>query len=128
MKQKSNDYIAIPAILKVENGALTKIGAFLKESDFKKVVIFFGNGLIEMFGNTVMESLRSADIEVLEYQELDSIRLEDINSLAFRQSSVWAAEKSLMQQNIADFYVNCPLSVSPPLPPAMDFPVPVHPF
>ena len=83
MKQKSNDYIAIPAILKVENGALTKIGAFLKESDIKKVVIFFGNGLIEMFGNTVMESLRSADIEVLEYQELDSIHLEDINSLAF---------------------------------------------
>lgn len=83
MKQKNNDYIAIPAFLKVENSALAKIGTYLKESDIQKVVIFFGNGLIELFGNTVMESLRCADIEVLEYQELDSVRLEDITALAF---------------------------------------------
>ncbi|MCM1159208.1 MAG: iron-containing alcohol dehydrogenase family protein [Bacteroidales bacterium] len=83
MKQKNNDYIAIPAFLKVENGALARIGAYLKESGIQKAVIFFGNGLIELFGNTVMESLRSADIEVLEYQELDSVRLEDITALAF---------------------------------------------
>lgn len=83
MTQKSNDYIAIPALLKVEAGALSRIGAYLKESDIKKVVIFFGNGLIDMFGNTVMESLQAADIEVLEYQELDSVCLEDITTLAF---------------------------------------------
>lgn len=83
MKQKNNDYIAIPAFLKVESGALAKIGTYLKESGIQKVVIFFGNGLIELFGNTVMESLRTNGIEVLEYQELDSVRLEDITSLAF---------------------------------------------
>lgn len=83
MGQINNEYIAIPAFLKVESGALNRIGTYLKENDIKKVVIFFGNGLIEMFGNTVMDSLRDADIEVLEYQELDSVHLEDITSLAF---------------------------------------------
>ncbi len=83
MKQKHNDYIAIPAFLKVENGALDRIGTYLKDSDIQKVVIFFGNGLIDMFGSTVMESLLHADIEVLEYQELDSVCLEDITALAF---------------------------------------------
>ena len=83
MGQKNNDYIAIPTLLKIEEGALNRIGTYLKESDIRKVVIFFGNGLIEMFGNTVMESLRNADIEVLEYQELDSVCLEDITTLAF---------------------------------------------
>ena len=83
MKPKNNDYIAIPALLKIENGSLSHIGDYLKESNLKKVVIFFGNGLIEMFGTTVMCSLQNADIEVLEYQELDSVRLEDITTLAF---------------------------------------------
>lgn len=83
MKQINNDYIAIPALLKIEKNALNHIGRFLRENDLKKVVIFFGNGLIEMFGNTVMKSLGDADVEILEYQELDTVRLEDISSLAF---------------------------------------------
>lgn len=83
MKRVNNDYIAIPALLKIEKGALSKIGDYLKEDDLKKVVIFFGNGLIDMFGQTVMQSLRDNDIEVLEYQELDTVKLEYINELAF---------------------------------------------
>lgn len=83
MKKVVNSHIAIPALLKVEPEALGKLGIYLKESNLKKVVIFFGNGLIDMFGYTVMASLKNADIEVLEYQELDTVRLEDITSLAF---------------------------------------------
>lgn len=83
MKQKHNDYIAIPAFLKVEPGALGQIGSFLKEHDLQKVVILFGNGLIDLFGTTVMHSLLDAGIEVLEYQELDSVHFEDITTLAF---------------------------------------------
>lgn len=83
MKQKNNDYIAIPAFLKVEAGALERIGIFLRESEIQKVVIFFGNGLIDLFGSTVMKSLHDAEIEVLEYQELDSVHFEDITNLAF---------------------------------------------
>ena len=49
----------------------------------EKVVILFGNGLIEMFGMDVMKSLAEMGIDVLEYQELDTVRLEDLTSLAF---------------------------------------------
>ena len=96
---QNNNYIAIPSLLKVEKDALSKIGTYLKDSGFQKVVIFFGNGLIDMFGTTVMQSLKDANIEVLEYSELDTVRLEDITSLASafqikpRQSSGLAAEK-----------------------------------
>ena len=83
MGDKQRNYIAIPAFLKVEDGALAKIGTYLKNHQLNKVVIYFGNGLIDMFGSTVMESLHAAEIEVLEYREIDTVRLEDITELAF---------------------------------------------
>lgn len=75
--------IAIPAILKVGKGALDNIGLYLKETDFKQVVIYFGNGLIEMFGTKVMDSLKKEEIEVLEYREIDTVDIEDIIKMAF---------------------------------------------
>ena len=83
MKQKHNDYIAIPACMKVENGARAKIGFYLKESGIRTAVLFFGNGLIELFGKTVMESLGDAGIQVLNYHEFDSVHLKDVTDLAF---------------------------------------------
>lgn len=83
MKNSNKEYIAIPALLKIEAGALNNIGKYLKDSDISKVVIFFGNGLIEMFGDTVMRSLKNAEIDVLDYRELDSVCLDDITTLAF---------------------------------------------
>lgn len=79
--------IAIPTILKVEAGALKQIGTYLKEEDFDKVVIFFGNGLIDMFGSQVMQSLAEHNIEVLEYQEMDTVDVCDISDLAFSMPS-----------------------------------------
>lgn len=84
MKTINNDYIAIPAFLKVEPNALQHIGKFLKENELQKVVIFFGNGLIELFGSVVMQSLQEEHIEVLEYMELDTVELSDITDLAFQ--------------------------------------------
>lgn len=83
MSKQNNSYIAIPTLLKVEPGALDQLGSYFREGHIQKVVIFFGNGLIDMFGSRVMKSLSDANIEVLEYQELDSVKLEDITSLAF---------------------------------------------
>lgn len=83
MAAKSGSYISIPTILKIEEGALGKIGSYLKESDFSKVVILFGNGLIDMFGMQVMKSLNEVGIDVLEYQEMDTVDVEDITKLAF---------------------------------------------
>ena len=78
-----DNHIAIPALLKIGPGALGELGTYLKDLRLEKVVILFGNGLIEMFGMDVMKSLAEMGIDVLEYQELDTVRLEDLPSLAF---------------------------------------------
>ena len=71
-------HISIPALLKIGAGALDNLGIYLKELQLQKVVVLFGNGLVEMFGSTVMEALQQEDIDILEYQELDTVRLEDL--------------------------------------------------
>lgn len=76
-------HIAIPVILKIGPGVLDDLGKYLMDVQLHKVVILFGNGLIDMFGLDVMASLKESGVEVLEYQELDTVRLEDLTSLAF---------------------------------------------
>ena len=46
--------ISIPSVLKVGKGTLNKIGEYLKSEELTSVVIFMGNGLIDMFGDTIM--------------------------------------------------------------------------
>ncbi len=75
--------IEIPSILKIGKGALDSIGAFMRDASFKQVVIYFGNGLIDLFGEKVMESLKREDINVLEYCEIDTIAIDDIIQMAF---------------------------------------------
>ncbi len=84
MDKISSSHIAIPTLLKIEPGALEKIGPYLKENRFEKVVIYFGNGLVEMFGRQVFASLENSGIEVLEYCELDTVDIDDIIEIAFR--------------------------------------------
>ena len=79
----AGSHIAIPSIRKVGKGTLNNLGKYLKSSDMKNAVIYFGNGLIELFGDGVMQSLKDEGITVVEYRELDSIRIEDIIDLAF---------------------------------------------
>lgn len=81
MRAKSS--IAIPVILKIGSGVLKEIGAYLQAEELNQVVIYFGNGLIDMFGMDVMKSLKEAGINVLEYKELDSVDMDDIIQLAF---------------------------------------------
>lgn len=83
MGKTNKNHIAIPALLKIENNALERIGDYLSGCSFEKVVIYFGNGLIEMFGGRVLESLRNANIEALEYCELDTVNIDDMIDLAF---------------------------------------------
>lgn len=79
----AGSHIAIPTILKIGSGTLGNVGKYLQSSGFRKAVVFFGNGLVEMFGKTVMDSLSEADIEVLSYCELDTTDIKDIIDLAF---------------------------------------------
>ena len=75
--------IRIPSILKINKGALDRIGEYLKEEGIERVVVYFGNGLIDLFGNRVMDSFQKAGIAVSTYCELDTTRIEDIIQLAF---------------------------------------------
>lgn len=75
--------IEIPAILKIGNGMLEHIGQYLKSGGIDNVVIYFGNGLVDMFGNKVMSSLKEAGVKVSAYCELDTTKIEDIIELAF---------------------------------------------
>lgn len=83
MEKISSSQIAIPTLLKIEAGALEKIGSYLQRNNIGKVVLYFGNGLIDMFGERVLSSLHDADVEVLEYCELDTVNIDDIIRIAF---------------------------------------------
>ena len=80
---KNASSIEIPSILKIGSGTLDNIGTYLKDAAFKQVVIYFGNGLIDLFGEKVMESLKKSEINVLEYREIDTIEIDDIIGMAF---------------------------------------------
>lgn len=75
--------IAIPTILKVEKGAVKSLGSYIKMNGLDNVVIYFGNGLIDMFGSSVMDSMKEEGIHVLEYREIDTVQIEDLIDMAF---------------------------------------------
>jgi glycerol-1-phosphate dehydrogenase [NAD(P)+] len=75
--------IAIPAFLKIGAGTLDKIGTYMRDEDLTHVVIYFGNGLIDLFGMRVMQSLKKEDIKVLEYREIDTVAMNDLVDMAF---------------------------------------------
>lgn len=83
----SGSYIAIPTLLKVGKGTLKNLGSYLQTSNFKNVVIYFGNGLIKMFGNSIIEKLKEQKINILSYMELDTVKIDDIIKLAFEVDS-----------------------------------------
>ncbi len=75
--------IAIPAFLKIAPGALNKIGEYLRDENLTNVVIYFGDGLVDMFGMSVMQSLKKEDIHVLEYREINTVAMNDLVEMAF---------------------------------------------
>lgn len=79
----TDNEISIPYILKIGGGALARLGGYLKSSGLEHVVLYFGNGLIEMFGGTVLKSCEEAGIDVLSYEELDSVDIDVIIGHAF---------------------------------------------
>ena len=121
-------HISIPALLKIGAGALDNLGIYLKELQLQKVVVLFGNGLVEMFGSTVMEALQQEDIDILEYQELDTVRLEDLTSLAFSMPAKTQAVIGIGGGKVIDGAKYCGLSAFRHRHRAMVFRVPVHPF
>lgn len=79
----ANQHIAIPVILKVGKGTLGKIGTYLRENGLKNVVLYFGDGLIELFGTTVMKGMETAGVDILEYREINTTKIDDLVEIAF---------------------------------------------
>ena len=75
--------IGIPTILKVGENTLENMGEYLAEFGLSKVVIYFGNGLVELFGEKVFAGMKDANVEVLHYEELDTVKIEDLMDMAF---------------------------------------------
>ncbi len=75
--------IAIPAFLKIAPGTLDKIGEYLRDENLTNVVIYFGDGLVDMFGMRVMQSLKKEDVHVLEYREINTVAMNDLVEMAF---------------------------------------------
>lgn len=79
----ASQHIAIPAILKVGKGTLEKMGTYLSEKGLKNVVLYFGDGLIDLFGLTVMRGMESAGVEILEYREINTTKIDELVEIAF---------------------------------------------
>ncbi|MGN0436420.1 MAG: iron-containing alcohol dehydrogenase family protein [Wujia sp.] len=79
----TDNEISIPYILKIGGGALTRLGGYLKSSGLEHVVLYFGNGLIDMFGGTVLKSCEEEGIDIILYEELDSVDIDYIIGHAF---------------------------------------------
>ena len=99
--------IQIPSILKVEKDLLRRIGGYLADEGIYKVVILFGNGLIDMFGHTVMEGMSDSGIEVLQYMEMDTVRIDYLVQLAFSFPNTEQAVLGIVGGKVVDAAKYC---------------------
>ncbi len=83
----STHRIAIPSILEVGKGNISSIGIFIKKGMFKKVSIYFGEGIKELFGDDICSSLKAADIEISKIEIVSDIKFEEISIKAFEISN-----------------------------------------
>ena len=74
----------------------------MKTEGLEQIVIFLGNGLIDLFGERVMRSLKEQGITVLEYSELDTVDIDDIITLAFSMPNKTQAVVSIGGGKVID--------------------------
>lgn len=79
----AGSYIAIPTLLKVGKGTMKNLGSYLKTGNLENVVIYFGNGLIDLFGTEIIQNLKKENINILQYMEIDTVKIDDLIQLAF---------------------------------------------
>ncbi|WP_294405823.1 iron-containing alcohol dehydrogenase family protein [uncultured Clostridium sp.] len=75
--------IAIPSILEVGKGNISKVGSLIKKAQFEKVSICFGDGIEELFGDKIEKSLKDAGIEIVNVETIYNINFEEISAEAF---------------------------------------------
>lgn len=79
----STHRIAIPSILEVGKGNINNIGNLIKKARFKKVSIYFGDGIEELFGTSICRSIKEANIQISKIETISDIKFEEISIKAF---------------------------------------------
>ncbi|MDF2506127.1 iron-containing alcohol dehydrogenase family protein [Clostridium sp.] len=79
----STHRIAIPSILEVGKGNIEYLGNIIEKCSFKRVSIYFGEGIYELFGKSIEKSILSVDIEISSIGEVKDIDFEGIGMRAF---------------------------------------------
>ena len=82
MNSKSHK-IAIPSILEVGKGNINNVGNLIKKAMFKKVSLYFGEGIEDLFGKSIRNSLIEANIEIAQIETVTDINFEKISIKAF---------------------------------------------
>jgi glycerol-1-phosphate dehydrogenase [NAD(P)+] len=75
--------ISIPSILEVGKGNIGNLGLLIKKGMFKKIAIYFGEGIYELFGKEIEESIINSGIEISNIGVITSIDFEDVAAKAF---------------------------------------------
>ena len=75
---------AIPELVRVKPGALDRMGIYAERQQFKRVVLFFSQGLDERLLARLSGSLQSQNIQILQRTEVESISFERVTELFHR--------------------------------------------
>ena len=79
--------ISIPSILEVGKGNIGNIGNLIKKCSFKKVSLYFGEGITELFGELIKNSLQIEKIEISNIETITNIYFEEISVKSFEISN-----------------------------------------
>lgn len=76
--------ITIPGILRIKPKALYKIGKYLRNSGYKKVALFYGEGIEELFGEIIEISFDSSEIFTVYKQTVIDNDVRDVYDVTFK--------------------------------------------
>lgn len=75
--------IQIPALLRIKPNTLYKLGKYLRRNDFKRIALFYGDGMKDLVGQVVAISLDSSEIHVESTMTVATNDIEEIVAISF---------------------------------------------
>lgn len=79
--------ISIPALLRIKPNTLYKLGKYLRRNEFKRIALFYGEGIKDLLGQTVAISLDSSEIHVDATMIVGNNDIEEVVAIAFEVPS-----------------------------------------
>ncbi|MGV1005007.1 MAG: iron-containing alcohol dehydrogenase family protein [Candidatus Nanopelagicales bacterium] len=79
--------IEIPALLRIKPNTVYKLGKYLRRNDFKRIALFYGEGMKDLIGQVVEISLDSSEIHVDSTMTVVHNDIEEIVGISFEVPS-----------------------------------------